>query len=295
MKKLIIFLLLVVPLFSGCTNVETRLTLNKDNSVQVASSLTYEGNLADKSDDNAKIITDSYLNYLDDSYKIDKAFGDKFSTITATKKVISIFDDDIDLTSLGFRTNLVSGRFIDVKKNFIAASYNINMVFDYPKLKAIIEENSKKIEEEAASAMTPEYLQKYADPEDLALEYKGKADFEANLDQETAALNPEPELDKGDMPINPKNSGKSSQGDNIDLAFSIELPYFAYYNNADNSDGSIYTWNIKKDMPTVIKLQYVQYSAFAVWLIIVLGVGLLIYFARRIIKHENQKRIGSKN
>lgn len=294
MKKLIVLLLLVVPLFAGCANIETRLTLNKDNSVQVASSLTYKGNLADKGDNNAKMITDSFLNYLDESYKIDKAFGDKFSTIAATKKVFSVFDSDVDLSSFGFRTNLPSGRFVDVHKNFLATSYNVNLVFDYPKLKKVVEENSKKAEEEASNAMTPEYLEKYADPEEVNLQDQGKADFEANLDQDAMVLKDEKEIDKGDLPINPKNN-KPSVDDKLDLAFSIELPYFAYYNNADSSDGNIYTWKIKETMPTVIKLQYVQYSAFAVWLIIVLGVGFLIYLARRIIKHENQKRIGTNN
>lgn len=293
MKKLIISLLLILPLFAGCTNVETRLTLNNDNSVQVASSLTYKGNLADKSDENAKIITNNYLNFLDDNYKIDKAFGDKLSTIVATKQAVDILDSDIDLSSLGFRTNLPSGRFIDVKKSFLATSYNINMVIDFPKLREKVISNAKEMEEHDSVAMVPEYMQKYSDPEDVNFEDQGKADFVANFDQDTKILDKPKELDKDDMPINPK--GNNSTDSNVDLAFSIELPYFAYYNNANSSDGNIYTWLIKDDMPTVVKLQYVKYSAFAVWLIIVLGVGILIYFARRIIKHENQKRIGSEN
>ena len=34
---------------------------------------------------------------------------------------------------------------------------------------------------------------------------------------------------------------------------------FASFNNADSISGNVYTWNLKEDEPTNIKLQYVQY------------------------------------
>ena len=45
MKKVIISLLLFVPLLTGCTNIDTQVTINNDKSASVVSSLTYQGGL----------------------------------------------------------------------------------------------------------------------------------------------------------------------------------------------------------------------------------------------------------
>ena len=76
-------------------------------------------------------------------------------------------------------------------------------------------------------------------------------------------------------------------------SISIQLPAPAFYNNADTTEGNVYTWNIKTDEPTDIKLQYVQYDGFAIGIIIAAGIVILILGAMKIIKHENQKRIGN--
>ena len=59
MKKVIVSLFLLVPLLTGCTNIDTQVTINDDRSASVATSLTYEGNLSDSSDIAALTITDN--------------------------------------------------------------------------------------------------------------------------------------------------------------------------------------------------------------------------------------------
>ena len=50
----------------------------------------------------------------------------------------------------------------------------------------------------------------------------------------------------------------------LSASFSIKLPSPASYNNADSSEGNVYTWKLKNDAPTVIKLQYIKYNGFAI-------------------------------
>ena len=290
MRKLLISLLILTPLLAGCANVETCLTLNKDKSVQVVSSLTYKGNLSDSSDKTADLIMDVYPEFLNDDYNVTSAFGSKFSTITGTKKVDNIFKNDIDLKSLGLKTKLENGRFIDVKKNFLVTSYNIDAEFDYP---AIVSKFSKEHEEKVAEknvAMTPEYLHKYGDMSEMPPEDQGRVDFAANMDDSAKELFLKDKVDD-DKPINPQ---KNDDEDFV-MSFSIEIPAFAYYSNADSTDGNMYTWNIKKHVPTEIRLQYVKYSSFAVFSIIFIGIMLLVYLAYRILRHDARKRVGTNN
>ena len=115
MKKVIISLLLLVPLVTGCTNIDTRVTINSDKSAAVVSSLTYDGDLADKKDVVALTVNNNYDKFLDPLYSVQTNYGEKLSTITASKKVKKLSLEDLDLSSLGFKTNLPSGKYFDVK------------------------------------------------------------------------------------------------------------------------------------------------------------------------------------
>lgn len=291
MKKLLISLLILTPLLAGCANVETRLTLNKNKSVQVVSSLTYNGNLSDSSDKTASMIMDVYPEFLNSDYNVTSAFGSKFSTITGTKKVDNIFKNDIDLKSLGIKTKIGNGKYIDVKKNFLVTSYNIDAEFDYPSLVSEFLSKHEEKEIEKNVAMTPEYLQKYGDLSEMPPEDQGRGDFAANLDDSARELFAQDKENADDKPINPP---KDEDKDFV-MSFSVELPSFAYFSNADSTDGNIYTWNIKKHVPTEIRLQYVKYSGFAIFSIIFIGALLLIYLAYRIHRHDARKRVGTNN
>ena len=50
MKKILISLLLLVPLLTGCANVDTRININDDYSASVVTSLTYQGDLSSSTD-----------------------------------------------------------------------------------------------------------------------------------------------------------------------------------------------------------------------------------------------------
>ena len=75
------------------------------------------------------------------------------------------------------------------------------------------------------------------------------------------------------------------------ILFSIQLPSYASYNNADSVVDNVYYWNIKKDEPTEIKLQYIKYSDWGLAFVILLGILLLVYVAKRIIRRDTTKRI----
>ena len=286
MKKFLISLVLLIPLLTGCANIDTKLTLNDDKSAVVATSLTYKGNLSDKEDVVAQNISNNYKNFIDTYYKVDTATSANLSTINAIKKVNNIEKEDLDLSSLGFESKLPSKRFIEIKKNFIIKSYNIHMVYNFPKiakslaLKAITD---KKVRPEG---LVPEYYYRYINPADLneVTSSDPEYDMASNLADSAKQLTQEDSA-------NDKSKDAKKADDTFNIAFSVEVPLFASSNNADSVSGNIYTWNIKKNEPTEIKLQYVRYSGWAFAFIVLLGVLFLVYVAKRIHRRDSTKRM----
>jgi len=162
MKKVLISLIMLVPLITGCANVDTMLTINDDKSATVATSLTYQGNLSSKDDLVALNIADSYKSFIDSNYKVDTAYGAKLSTITATKSVKDLGKSDIDLSSLGLVSNLPSKKFVEVKKSFLLSSFNIDCTYDA----SVHEKQFKNVvasSKATPKTVKPEYFHKYAD------------------------------------------------------------------------------------------------------------------------------------
>lgn len=285
MKKVIVSLFLLVPLLTGCTNIDTQVTINDDRSASVATSLTYEGNLSDSSDIAALTITDNYAKFLDPLYTSQEAYGKKLSTITASKSVKDLKYDDLDLSSLGFTSNLPSGKFIEVKKSFLVSSFNIDATYNLKNQIKKIKKAEKTKQIKRAEGLDPVYLKEYGDPSEYDVDNSAKEDiFAQNLDDSTK------EFVNKNLQQNEENKKEPSIKD-LKASFSVKVPTFASSNNADSVSGNVYTWNISQDGPTVIKLQYVQYSGFAIAFVILVGILVLVLLARKILKHDTQKRI----
>jgi hypothetical protein len=285
MKKVIVSLFLLVPLLTGCTNIDTQVTINDDRSASVATSLTYEGNLSDSSDIAALTITDNYAKFLDPLYTSQEAYGKKLSTITASKSVKDLKYDDLDLSSLGFTSHLPSGKFIEVKKNFLVSSFNIDATYNLKNQIKKVKKAEKTKQIKRAEGLDPVYLKEYGDPSEYDVDDSAKEDiFAQNLDDSTK------EFVNKNLQQNEENKKEPSIKD-LKASFSVKVPTFASSNNADSVSGNVYTWDISQDGPTVIKLQYVQYSGFAIAFIILVGILALVLLARKILKHDTQKRI----
>jgi lipoprotein len=285
MKKVIVSLFLLVPLLTGCTNIDTQVTINDDRSASVATSLTYEGNLSDSSDIVALTIADNYAKFLDPLYTSQEAYGKKLSTITASKSVKDLKYDDLDLSSLGFTSNLPSGKFIEVKKSFLVSSFNIDATYNLKNQIKKVKKAEKTKQIKRAEGLDPVYLKEYGDPSEYDVDDSAKEDiFAQNLDDSTK------EFVNKNLQQNEENKKEPSIKD-LKASFSVKVPTFASSNNADSVSGNVYTWDISQDGPTVIKLQYVQYSGFAIAFVILVGILVLVLLARKILKHDTQKRI----
>lgn len=285
MKKILISMLVIVPLLCGCTNVNTTLTLNKDKSATVSTVLNYEGDVTEKGNFSAETIQNNYKKFLDDGYKVEVTNKKDGSKITAEKSVKNIKKQDLDLSSLGFVSKLADGRFVEVKRNFFVTSYNISMTYDLKgQLDKIIITDIENVE----GGLKPEYLQKYAQRDSLSTNTDtGRADFIANFENNSIAKENAQKI---------KDEKVSAHNDLlIQPTFSIKLPALASYNNADTADGTLYSWKIKPDKVTDIELQYVVYSGWAIGFLLLVGLALLIYLARRILRHDANKRIGTNN
>ena len=283
MKKVLISLIMLVPLLTGCANVDTMLTINDDKSASIATSLTYIGDLSSKTDIIAMKISDSYKKFLDPAYKVEAMNGAKFSTITATKSVKDLSRMDLDLSSLGLVSNLPSKKFVEVKKSFLLSSFNIDCTFDQSKFAAnYADVLDSKSDNSKFTQVHPNA--EHIDKQDIEAADFNK-EFVDNMDEDTKGsiiefLNEEEQREEQVVP----------QAEFLN-SFSIQVPSIASFNNADSINGNVYTWNVKKDGPTAIKLQYVQYSGYAIAFIILLGILLLVILAGKILKHDSQKRI----
>ncbi len=284
MKKMLLTLMILAPLLAGCANVNTEITINDNKSAQVVTELTYKGKLNDAADNTAQTIMKNYENFLDDGYKVETVFDKEQSGIKATKKVKNLSNQDLDLSSLGFSSNLESGRFIEIKKNFLISSYNIDLTYDYKNNISKITPIEDKSETPESKTLQPEYYQKYGDMDEMEAPQDREDSIEANLDEDTKQFTNEA--------IEEINNETAQEPQKPEMEISIRVPSFASYNNADSAfEGNVYTWKVKENGPTEIKLQYVRYSGFAIAFIILLGISLLVYMTKKILKHETQKRM----
>ncbi len=292
MKKILISLLLLAPLLTGCANVDTRININKDYSASVVTSLTYQGDLSNSSDVIADNILSNYRSFIDPLYNVENAYGAKLSTITAEKSVKNLKYEDLDLSTLGFVSNLKSKKFIEVKKNFLVTSININATYNMPaqveKFNSFVKQTEEKKMTQSSTGMQPEYFQKYADPSEFNSDTNSEFDMAANLDDSAKQL--VQDTIEESTAQNDSNQTQKEPSE-FSTSFSIKVPGLASYNNADSVDGNVYIWNVKKDGETVIKLQYVKYSGWAIGGVLLAGMLLLGLLARKIIKRDSQKRI----
>lgn len=279
MKRLIVTLIMLVPFVCGCTDIDARVNISDDKSASVVASVTYRGNIADTRDTVGQAIAANYSKFLDKYYKVETSKSKNLSTLTASKKVLDVDKQDLDLSSLGLKSNLKSGKFIEVKKNFLVKSYNVDMNFDYSKAKNILEIPENVAGSTLKPSIDPQYYNKYSEQTVKDTEF----DLVANLDESVKQL----------MRTNPSQDTKTQKPAQLSdsLVFSIKLPSFASYNNADSVNENIYSWIIKKDEPTVIKLQYVKYNMFMFFASLLLGILLFVYMAKRIIRRDSTKRM----
>ena len=193
--------------------------------------------------------------------------------------------DDLDLSSLGFTSNLPSGKFIEVKKSFLVSSFNIDATYNLKNQIKKVKKAEKTKQIKRAEGLDPVYLKEYGDPSEYDVDNSAKEDiFAQNLDDSTK------EFVNKNLQQNEENKKEPNIKD-LKASFSVKVPTFASSNNADSVSGNVYTWDISQDGPTVIKLQYVQYSGFAIAFVILVGILVLVLLARKILKHDTQKRI----
>lgn len=293
MKKLIITLLFLIPFVSGCARINTNLTINKNKSAQVEVKML---STKDASPLERATMDFNIKRFIDKGYLVNDESTYKKINVTAHKRVKNLSKDDLDLSSLGFVSKLESGRFIDVNHNFFVTSYNIHMVYNLAGQKNkiyYVKDLTKK--PGSKTGLIPEYLQKYGDTSEFSPDAQviENNDFEANFDRNFVYEDDIKEAKTKEIEV--KDDYKLFDINNLNSRFTVTLPSFASYNNADKIENGVYVWEISPNKPTEIKLQYVVYSGFAITLLFLAGILFLIYVARRVHRHDTLKRIGNSN
>ena len=293
MKKIIFTLFLLMPFVSGCSNVNANIEFLNPQNVFFTARIESEDKIPNEE---VRIIKDNYKKFIDDDYITDVAFSKDSAKIEAIKLSKNIKRNDIDLSSLGFKTRNKSGRFIDVKHNFFVTLYNVDLVYN-------LNSQADKVDYSILSAeanedfMRPEYLQKYAKEDVLpdSPEKSEEEDFQANFESNPIA--------KSEASGAPKTKVKSETEEdkdyfdinNLNANFSVTLPSRASFDNADKVSDNTYYWNINPEEKVSIKLQYIVYNSWAIAGLLLLVFGFLYLLARKILKHDAQKRIGTNN
>lgn len=292
MKKLIIMLLMFLPLLTGCSKINANLDFMDGKNVFFSANLNSGNSVSPKE---IKIIKENFKNYLDDDFITDVFLSDESAKIEAVKLSKNIRINDIDLSSLGFKTNNKSGRYIDVKHNIFITLYNVDLVYN---LDTQVAKISKKVEEKEKEmqALKPEYLQKYGS-EDIESDEENiqktvDEDFKANFEGDGINRMVKDDSDEAD---DDSSDDEKFDASDLDLNFSVTLPSRASFDNADKVDNNTYYWFIKPGEPIKIKLQYIVYNSFAITLTLLAVLALLFLIARKILIHDAQKRIGTNN
>ena len=278
-----------LPLITGCSKIDANIDLIDAKNIFFTANLNTDASVSPRE---VKIIKQNFKNYIDDDYVTDVFFSEQAAKIEAVKLSKNIKRNDINLSSLGFKTNNKSGRFIEIKDNFFVTLYNVDLVYNLDnQVNKITQKVAEK--EKEFQPLKPEYLQKYGD-EEISLDNPEKAideDFKANFDGE----------DLFNRVVTTNNdSDDNSQNEKFDvkdlnLQFSVTLPSRASYDNADRVEDNTYYWFIKSGEPTKIKLQYIVYNGFGILILLLVVFGLLYLLARKILNHDAQKRIGTNN
>lgn len=293
MKRIIIILLFLCPFVAGCGNINANLDFLNKNTVLFSANLN-----TDKEADQEEIllIKNNYKQFLDDDYITDITFSNDSANIEAVKLSKNIKNNDLDLSSIGFKSNLKSGKFIEVKRNIFITSFNVDLTYDLPSQTKKIITPAISDSKSQVTGLKPEYLQKYGDTQISFDDTQGSInqDLRNNLDGEYADKNIiDKELEQeDDTGISEKSTNKKNV---FNPQFSITLPSLASFNNADSVVNKTYYWTIRKNSPTNIKLQYVIYNGFTIALLIFGVFGILFIIAKKILKHDAQKRIGANN
>ena len=291
MKKLIISLIFLIPFISGCAKIDANLSIKNNKSANIQINM-----ISDKQARHEEIIAmkSSVPAFVDKSYTVKDNSSAKKVNFTAEKNVNNLFKDDLDLSSLGFATRHSSGRYINVKHNFFVTLYDIDMVYNLKNMQKKLIYNSSD-DAKAKPVLNPEYFQKYAD-KDLIEEDSApiSSDFIDNYDDNFSELENSSKSESV-KEIDVNDDYKLFNINNLETTFTVTLPAFASYNNAQNSYLNTYSWVLSNSEPTEIKLQYIVYSAWSIAFILIAGIAFLIYVARRIHRHETLKRIGNNN
>ena len=293
MKKLIIMFFMLIPLCTGCSNIDANIDFLDTKNVMFSANVNSKDKITPEE---AKLIKDNYKNYIDDDFITDVYFSDEEAKIQAVKISKNIKRNDINLSSTGLKTNNKDGRFIEIKHNPFVTLYKVDLEYN---LDAQAEKFKKKNLEKPkdTAALKPEYLQKYGD-EEIMLdnpEQTEEEDFQANFEENSIS---ERETTNTQTNTNEDNSNNENSDLNIsdlNLTFTITLPSRASFSNADKVEENIYYWNIKSGEPASIKLQYIVYNSWAILLLLLFVFGILYLLARKILKHDEQKRIGTNN
>ena len=290
MKKLILTLLLLVPVFTGCCNIDANIDFIDKKNVFFSANLKTDDKTTGKE---IKIIKENMKDFIDDDFITDVLFTRNKAKIEAVKLSKNIKRSDINLSSLGFKTNNKSGRFIDVKHNLFVNLYSVDLVYNLDEQTDKIKNKIIKENKEPA-ALKPEYLQKYGD-ESISLdnpEQEEELDFQENFENTSISKR---ETTKNENSNKPKEDEEEFNMSDANVEFSVTLPSKASYNNADRTVDNTYYWKIQQGQPTEIKLQYIVYNSFAITILLLSILAILYLLARRILKYDTQKRIGSDN
>lgn len=230
MKKIrsLVFLLVVTLLLSGCVKYNANMDIKKDKSMDL--SITYA--LDTSVFGETKAFTEEDINNLrKQGYKVQEYSEGTMKGYKLTYSIKNIDDlsstEDTEFSLSGIQKNGSTAMF-KVKKGLLKNTYTAKFSFDSSE--SGLNTNSTLNSEE-----------KDDDDDETKLEVEEDAQLTDSSDSDSLDL-----TDSDDSDLTNNEEDYSKMMSNMDLSFSVTLPYKALSNNATsvNNDGKELTWNL---------------------------------------------------
>ncbi len=257
MKKVgsFVLLLMITLLLSGCVKYNASMDIKKDKSMDFKIIYAFDTSVLGE----AESFSEEELKKIkEQGFEVSKYSEGNMKGYTLTKKIDNIDDvsseSDLKYSLSGITSNSDS-KIFKIKKGFFKNKYIAK--FDFNASESGLD-----------------------DPEGNALKSDSENTFDSDSDLENDSLEESSE-DDGSLEENSEDETDYSQQldsmNNLDLSFSVTLPYAAKSNNATNvkNDGKELVWNLVSNNNTsTVEFEFELYN-FSVMSIII-GIGIVI-------------------
>lgn len=268
----VLCIMLVVFMMSGCVKLNVDMSIHKDKSMDITVIEAVSNALMQNS--NEKMFEESELKEIeDDGFTVENYSDGSMTGYKFTKRISNIDDVSTDKSFTGNIENIVSGKdsssdIFSVKKGFFKNTYTV-------KLKEDVKDSFNEGFEEGLTS-DDDYYSDYDDSYSYDDSYTYDDSYYDDYTSDSSLAS---------------NTDYASLMTNMDLKFTINLPYKAISSNATsvNNDGKQLTWNLINFNEDNIEFEFELYNMKNIYITIGIAAIIIIIIIILIVKKRKPK------